>query len=150
MKRVLIAGGYDIIHSGHIFRINQARTYGGHLTVNITPDNRMKNKGENRPYLSQEERILIVGSIKGVDEVVCIPSEGENHLDYEKKLIETVRPDIFITELRDGLFSNWEYQWEDYGYWGTHKGCQIILLPETVGIDKKHSSDIIKTNQLKK
>ena len=130
--KVLTAGGFDIIHTGHIFRLKVAKAFGDYLIVNITPDNRMKRKGKNRPYLSEEERQVIVYNIKGVDEVVCVPSEDEDHFGYEMKLVETIRPNVFLTEKYDKRLDNFCKRLD----------CRLIILNEIQGIDKKHSSDI--------
>ena len=136
MIKVLTAGGFDIIHTGHIFRLKVAKAFGDYLVVNITPDNRMKRKGENRPYLSQDERWVIVSNIKGVDEVVCVPSNGEEHFQYEMKIVNFVKPDVFLTERYDKKL-------DDYCQ---KMGCKLFILEDMPGIDKKHSSDIFDSN----
>lgn len=88
--RVAIAGGFDPLHSGHIDHIRKASTLGDLLIVIIARDDQLiKKKGYC--FLPLAERMEILKSIKGVNEVIMNRDEG---LDCSKTL-ETIRPDIF-------------------------------------------------------
>jgi len=65
MKLVLITGGFDPIHSGHIEYIRAAKQLGDLLVVGLNSDEWLARK-KGQPFMSLEERRKIVGSIKDV------------------------------------------------------------------------------------
>jgi cytidyltransferase-like protein len=69
MKLVLITGGFDPLHSGHISYINAAKKLGDKLVVGINSDEWLKRK-KGKYFLPSIERKIILESIKGVDIVI--------------------------------------------------------------------------------
>lgn len=67
-KIVIVTGGFDPIHSGHIAYIQAARQLGTKLIVGANSDAWLKQK-KGKPFMPWEERAAILRSIKGVDEV---------------------------------------------------------------------------------
>ena len=68
-KIVLVTGGFDPIHSGHIKYFKEAKLLGDYLVVGLNSDNWLKNK-KGRPFLDIAERTEIVRNLRMVDEVV--------------------------------------------------------------------------------
>jgi D-beta-D-heptose 7-phosphate kinase/D-beta-D-heptose 1-phosphate adenosyltransferase len=68
-KIVLITGGFDPIHSGHISYINAAKLLGDVLVVGVNSD-RWLSKKKGSPFLPLAERIAIIKNLKGVDFVI--------------------------------------------------------------------------------
>jgi cytidyltransferase-like protein len=71
-KVVLITGGFDIIHSGHIQYINGARKLAGKtgkVIVGLNSDAWLKSK-KDFVALNVEERATILESIEAVDQVI--------------------------------------------------------------------------------
>jgi D-beta-D-heptose 7-phosphate kinase/D-beta-D-heptose 1-phosphate adenosyltransferase len=66
---VLITGGFDPIHSGHIAYINAARELGDQLIVGVNTDSWLERK-KGRAFMTWSERAAIVGNLKSVDEVL--------------------------------------------------------------------------------
>jgi cytidyltransferase-like protein len=67
MKRiVLITGGFDPIHSGHIEYIKEAKKLGDILIVGVNSDSWLVKK-KGKAFLPLKERLSILESIKGVD-----------------------------------------------------------------------------------
>jgi D-beta-D-heptose 7-phosphate kinase/D-beta-D-heptose 1-phosphate adenosyltransferase len=66
---VLITGGFDPIHSGHIAYINAARELGDQLIVGVNTDMWLERK-KGRAFMTWSERAAIVGNLKSVDEVL--------------------------------------------------------------------------------
>lgn len=66
---VLITGGFDPIHSGHIAYIQSARKLGDRLIVGVNSDLWLMRK-KGRGFMPWSERVAIVEHIKGVDEVL--------------------------------------------------------------------------------
>jgi len=135
-KTVLMSGVFDLINSGHIFAFNIAKSFGDRLIINVVPDNRVKEKkGNGRPILSEREREFIVRSIKGVDDVVCIEYKpNQTREEYEISVVDAVVPDVFI---RNGYS-------ETLDNFCKSKNIKFVVLPEVHGIDRLHTTDIIK------
>jgi len=135
IMKVLIGGAFDLLHTGHIFRIKLAKAMGSYLVVNVTPDERVKRKkGEERPILSVEERLVIVNNIKEVDEVTSINEKGIQEVDeYEMECIKKIKPDVFVTKQHT----------ESLERYCIKNNVRLIILEDTKGIDKMHTTDII-------
>ena len=61
---ILVSGGFDPIHSGHIKLINDANKYGD-VVVLLNSDAWLRNK-KGKEFLSFDERKIIMQNIKGV------------------------------------------------------------------------------------
>ena len=59
MKIVLVTGGFDPIHSGHIEYFKAAKQLGDKLVVGINSDKWLTRK-KGRPFLSFEERKIVI------------------------------------------------------------------------------------------
>jgi cytidyltransferase-like protein len=68
-KIVLITGGFDPIHSGHISYIQAAKNLGDLLIVGVNSDQWLTQK-KGRHFMPLIERANILRSIKGVDFVI--------------------------------------------------------------------------------
>lgn len=89
---VLIGGVFDVIHSGHIDHLEEAKSLGNYLIVHIASDKRVaQKKGKDRPFMSQEDRSKIVAAIRYVDFVFI-----ENVPHYDQRIIGVLRPDILM------------------------------------------------------
>lgn len=87
---VAVSGAFDPIHVGHIRYIREAAKLGDRLVVILNSDNfLLRKKGfVFRPF---EDRIEILESIKGVDEVIASVDDDQTVC----KTLELVKPDIF-------------------------------------------------------
>ena len=57
MKVVLVTGGFDPLHSGHIEYFKAAKALGFLLIVGVNSDSSVKQlKGEKRPVVPESER----------------------------------------------------------------------------------------------
>jgi D-beta-D-heptose 7-phosphate kinase/D-beta-D-heptose 1-phosphate adenosyltransferase len=68
MKIVLVTGGFDPIHSGHIAYFKAARTLGDMLIVGLNSDDWLERK-KGRAFMPWNERLCIVNNLSMVDEV---------------------------------------------------------------------------------
>lgn len=66
MRVVVISGGFDPIHSGHIRYIQESRAIGDYLVVGVNSDNWLERK-KGKYFLEFSERISIIRAIGGVD-----------------------------------------------------------------------------------
>ena len=78
MKRIIVNGTFDIVHSGHLALLNYARSLGDYLVVAIDSDRRVKElKGANRPVNTQAERQELLSNLRSVNEVRIFDSDQE-------------------------------------------------------------------------
>ena len=80
---ILISGGFDPIHSGHIKLINDARKYGD-VIVLLNSDEWLRNK-KGKEFLSYDERKIIMKNIKGVIDVIEFDDSDKTCIDGIKK-----------------------------------------------------------------
>ena len=82
---VLVSGGFDPIHSGHIKLIKEASNYGD-VIVLLNSDKWLRNK-KGRAFLPFEERKVILNSIKNVIDVLECGNLDQTCIDGIKKVI---------------------------------------------------------------
>ena len=71
-------GCFDILHRGHIELFKHAKGLGNKLYVGIDSDEKVKaDKGWDRPYHNQEDRKVMLESIKYIDKVFIFDSKDE-------------------------------------------------------------------------
>ena len=83
---VLISGGFDPIHSGHIKLIKDASNYGD-VVVLLNSDNWLRNK-KGREFLSINERKIIMQSIKKVIDVIEMNDSDNTCIEGIKQAIK--------------------------------------------------------------
>jgi len=71
---VVVSGGFDPIHSGHIKLIKQARLLGDMLIVGINSDEWLSRK-KGRAFMPWQERLCVLNNISSVDEVYTFDDE---------------------------------------------------------------------------
>jgi cytidyltransferase-like protein len=72
LKIVLVTGGFDPLHSGHIEYFEAAKKLGDMLIVGLNSDEWLQRK-KGRSFMHIYERTKIVSSLRVVDRVVCYP-----------------------------------------------------------------------------
>jgi len=85
-KIVLITGGFDPVHSGHLAYIKAAKELGDILVVGANSDEWLKRK-KGRAFMPLRERTAILRSIAGVDYVI----DFDDHDGTAKQAIRMVR-----------------------------------------------------------
>jgi cytidyltransferase-like protein len=68
MKIIVVTGGFDPIHSGHIAYINEARKLGDLLVVGLNSDEWLVRK-KGRAFMPWQERLCVLNNLSSVDEV---------------------------------------------------------------------------------
>ena len=76
---ILVSGGFDPIHSGHIKLINDANKYGD-VVVLLNSDEWLRNK-KGKEFLSFYERKIIMQNIKGVIDVLAFDDSDKSCVD---------------------------------------------------------------------
>ena len=91
-KLIFVNGCFDILHPGHIKLFEHARSLGDELIVAIDSDRRVKEmKGPERPIRSQDERKIILESIRYIDAVLIFDSEEDL-----TTIVKELKPDIMM------------------------------------------------------
>lgn len=68
-KYVLVTGGFDPLHSGHIEYFKAAKKIGDRLVVGLNSDEWLTRK-KGRPFMTFNERASIIKELKMVDQVI--------------------------------------------------------------------------------
>lgn len=90
-KVVMTNGCFDILHSGHIHYLEQAKALGHRLIVAVNDDASVKKlKGEGRPFNPIDERMRILAGLRSVDWVVSFAEETP------QRLIGEILPDVLV------------------------------------------------------
>ena len=69
MKIVLVTGGFDPVHSGHISYLNHAEHLGDQLIVGLNSDAWLARK-KGRAFMPWQERMVVLGNLHMVDHVI--------------------------------------------------------------------------------
>ena len=69
MKVIIVSGGFDQIHSGHIAYFNNAKALGDKLVVALNSDDWLINK-KGKFFMPFEERKAIIENLSSVDSVI--------------------------------------------------------------------------------
>jgi len=90
-KMVFTNGCFDLFHAGHAHSLLEAARLGNRLVVGLNDDSSVKAlKGNDRPFVSWEQRALILAALTPVDLVV--PFSGNS----PEPLIRLLQPDVLV------------------------------------------------------
>jgi len=90
-KIVTTNGCFDLLHTGHVAYLNEAASFGDKLIVGINSDKSVRQiKGPSRPVQNEQDRALIIGSLKMVDYVFIF-----NEAD-PREFLKKIKPDIHV------------------------------------------------------
>lgn len=90
-RLVMTNGCFDILHSGHVHYLTQARTLGDRLIVAVNDDDSVTRlKGPGRPVNSVERRMAVLAGLGAVDWVVPFSE------DTPERLIAKMLPDVLV------------------------------------------------------
>jgi cytidyltransferase-like protein len=85
-KIVVVSGGFDPIHSGHIAMFEEAKKLGDILVVALNSDAWLTRK-KGRPFMPWQERAGIIGAMKIVDEVISFNDDDDTACDSLRKVL---------------------------------------------------------------
>ena len=91
-ERIVFTNGcFDVIHSGHVALLAQAKACGDYLVVGLNDDASVRNlKGEGRPVNPEEDRARVLSAMDAVGAVVLFAEATP------LELIRAVRPDVLV------------------------------------------------------
>ena len=82
---VLVSGGFDPIHSGHIYLIQEASKY-GEIVVLLNSDEWLRKK-KGKEFMPFEERAIIMKSLKNVIDVIAFDDSDKTCIKGLKSAI---------------------------------------------------------------
>ncbi len=133
LKRVIVTGCYDWLHTGHLRFFEEASAY-GELNVVIGSDANVRLlKGEGHPLFSEAERRYVAGSFRSVGR--CLVSSGTGWLDAEPE-IKALGIDRYVVN-EDG-------DKDEKRNYCERNGIEYIVLKRTPkeGLPRRSSTDL--------
>tara|TARA_Y100001978_G_C23521275_1_gene350390 strand:- start:298 stop:717 length:420 start_codon:yes stop_codon:yes gene_type:complete len=82
-KAIIVSGYFNPIHKGHLEYFKNAKQHADYLFVIVNSDLQRELKG-SKPFQDEEERMIIVNSIKGVDKAIL-------SIDKDRTVCETIK-----------------------------------------------------------
>lgn len=97
---VVVSGGFDPIHSGHIAYMRSAKELGDILIVGVNSDSWLTRK-KGKPFMPFSERYSIVSSIRYVDYAMAFDDDDDSAIDLLEK-VKILWPDDKIIVANGG------------------------------------------------
>jgi len=94
MKVVLVTGGFDPLHSGHIAYFNAAKQLGDVLVVGVNTDAWLTRK-KGRAFMPSHERIKIIQHLSMVDHCLLFTDDDDTAIEAIKN-VKFMYPDADI------------------------------------------------------
>jgi cytidyltransferase-like protein len=95
MKIVIVTGGFDPIHSGHIALLKEAKNLGHALAVGLNSDEWLRRK-KGHEFMPWSERSAIIKNLKMVDVVFSFDDNDGSAIDAIKRVKEVYPEDELI------------------------------------------------------
>ena len=94
---VFTHGSFDLLHIGHIEFLRRSKKMGDYLIVGIDEDDLVKSyKGDHRPIIPLNERMLVLMELRYVDFVMPIEAPKNRTNKYYMEMYDQLSPE-FIT-----------------------------------------------------
>jgi cytidyltransferase-like protein len=95
MRKVLVSGCFDLMHSGHIAFLKTAADF-GQVFACIGSDETVFSLKGRYPIINQSERAFCLDALDSVFQARV--SRGSGHLDFLPELLD-IKPDIFVVNV---------------------------------------------------
>jgi len=91
IKIVTTNGAFDVLHTGHIKGLKEAKSYGDILIIGLNSDSSIQTyKSPDRPIIPQEERAEMLASIEIINYVVIF------HEVDPREFLKMVKPNFHV------------------------------------------------------
>lgn len=140
-KVVLVTGGFDPLHSGHIAYFKAARELGDHLVVGLNSDEWLTRK-KGKPFMSIQERSAIVKELECVDEVIEFNDDDDSSCAAIYQVLATKGSRWKLVFANGGDRTNKNTL--EYTLYNNHPDVEFAF--GVGGEDKKNSSSWILAN----
>ena len=133
MKIVLVTGGFDPLHSGHIAYLTEAAKLGDKLWVGLNSDRWLANK-KGAAFLPYKERVSVVKALGVVDRIIEFDDSNGNSSDAIEQVLSATSSEVIFA---NGGDRNNENTPEYEKYW---RDPRVEFVFGVGGEDKKNSS----------
>jgi len=135
---VLVTGGFDPIHSGHIAYFLSAKKLGDSLIVGLNSDEWLTRK-KGKPFMTWDERAAVTSALKPVDSVFAFDDSDNTAIDAIRTALKDF-PDSHI------VFANGGDRGKDDIPEMVFESDRVSFSFGIGGDDKKNSSSWILKN----
>ena len=87
IRIVIVTGGFDPMHSGHITHLREARALGGLLMVGLNSDEWLTRK-KGKPFMNYHERWAVLLGCRYVDGVISFDDSDDSARDAIRKVMQ--------------------------------------------------------------
>jgi cytidyltransferase-like protein len=101
MKIIVVSGGFDPVHSGHIEYFKHARELGDKLFVALNSDNWLINK-KGKFFMPFEERKAVIEHLRFVDSVISFEDDNQGSAANALLKVKEIHPDDQIVFANGG------------------------------------------------
>ena len=133
---VLITGGFDPVHSGHISLMKEALEYGDELWVGVNSDNWLTRK-KGKPFMSLHERLIVMSSIKYVTKALDLFDKDDTANNLIQFVLDTTNYNVVFANGGDRRKGNTPE------YMTFNKNPRVDFAWGVGGSEKKNSSSKI-------
>ena len=105
MKIIIVSGGFDPLHSGHIEHFRAAKKLGDILIVGLNSDEWLTRKKGN-PFMPIDERLSIIRELRVVDLAFAFNDDDNSSRDLIQKVLELYESDVVFANGGDRTHDN--------------------------------------------
>lgn len=138
MKIIYTTGVFDVLHKGHFFILQYAKSLGDMLIVGIQDDESVEKQKGMKPVLSCEERMAALRALPFIDE--CVPYHD---LD-QRIMLQKIKPNVMVQT------EEWQKQTDrnDIIEYLNKELIDLVIVPITKDISSTEIKKRIKEQEI--